>query len=260
MNEKEIISKTIEKREFSQLPKKDVLMAFRHFERRQTGDEEKIRLTRELLHKVFGAFGSKKLFGEKGKPKSAEWILRKHISTRERLSFYGQVYSRILKNFDKKVSVIDLGCGVNGFSYDFFKKKKFNVEYVGIEATGQFVKLMNDYFKKQKIKGKVIHMSLFEIKKIKKLIKDTKKPRIAFLFKTIDSLEILNRNYSKKLIEELSLLVDRIVVSFATESFIKRKRFNVNREWILNFIRERFKIKDDFELGGERYLVFENKK
>ena len=52
-----------------------------------------IKLTRELLHKVFGAFTSQKLLSPKNK--NEEWILRKHLSTMERLSYYTKVYERI---------------------------------------------------------------------------------------------------------------------------------------------------------------------
>ena len=117
MNKPELIKKIIQKKEFSQLPKRDVEIAFSHFEKRQTSDEEKIRLIRELLHKVFGAFTSQKLLSPKNK--NEEWILRKHLSTRERLPYYSELYKKLLKDFNK-FSIIDLGAGVNGFSYKFF--------------------------------------------------------------------------------------------------------------------------------------------
>ncbi|MEX2017049.1 MAG: hypothetical protein WD876_01100, partial [Candidatus Pacearchaeota archaeon] len=78
MDKKELIEKIVEKKEFSQLPATDVEIALSHFEKRQTGDEEKIRLTRELLHKVFSSFTSRKLLSPKNK--TEEWILRKHLS------------------------------------------------------------------------------------------------------------------------------------------------------------------------------------
>ncbi|MEM3141454.1 MAG: hypothetical protein QXX55_01555, partial [Candidatus Pacearchaeota archaeon] len=61
MENKEIIEKIINKKEFSQLPINDVKLAFSHFKKRKISEEEKIRLTRELLHKVYGAFVSRKL-------------------------------------------------------------------------------------------------------------------------------------------------------------------------------------------------------
>src|SRR3989344_1953590 len=294
MNKPELIKKITQKKEFSQLPKKDIEIAFSNFEKRQASDEEKIKLTRELLHKVFGAFTSQKLLSPKNK--NEEWILRKHLSTRERLPYYSELYKKLLKDFNK-FSIIDLGAGVNGFSYKFFVDamplprptpdpaqtfiKKILLprsrspaprspchcltlplnypEYIAIESVGQLVELMNNYFKENKISGVAYHESLFNLKKIKKIILETKKPRIIFLFKVLDSLEMLERDYSKKLLKEIAPLADKIVVSFATRSMIKRKKFKVERHWILDFIKENFKVLDDFELGGEKYICFEKK-
>src|SRR3989344_3635964 len=174
MNKFELLQKITEKKEFSQLPKKDVELAFSHFEKREVGDEEKIKLTRELLHKVFGAFTSQKLLSPKNK--NEEWILRKHLSTRERLPYYTEVYKRILKEFEnRKISITDLGAGVNGFSYKYFWDLKFNVNYISVEAVGQLVKLMNNYFENEELNASAIHGSLFELEKIKKIILKTKK-------------------------------------------------------------------------------------
>jgi hypothetical protein len=245
-----ILSKIREKREFSQLPEKDIEIAFSHFEKRQASEEEKIRLTRELLRKIFSAFISKKLLSLKNKDE--EWILRKHISTRERLPHYEEIYKRIFKNY-KEASVIDLGAGINGFSYKFFSGK---INYTAIESVGQLTELMNFYFKKNKFNGKAVNFSLFEKEKVREIIKKEKKPRIIFLFKIIDALESLKENYSKELISEISPFADKIIVSFATKSLGSREKFKANRNWIVNYIKENYNILDDFELGGERYLIF----
>jgi len=250
----EIYEKIVQKKEFSRLPKKDVETAFAHFEKRQCSDEEKIKLTRDLLRKIFSAFASRKILSPKNK--SEEWILRKHLSTRERLPFYEQVYERILKNEKKDFSAIDLGAGINGFGYIFFEKLGLKPRYVGVEAVGQLADLMNDYFKKTKKDGKAIHASLFELEKIKKIISEQKKPRFVFLLKTIDSLEMLEKNYSKKLLLEIAPFCDKIVASFATGSMIKKTRFRTKRNWIVDFIKNNFEILDDFEIGSERYVVF----
>ena len=293
---KEIFEKIVEKKDFSQLPRKDVETAFSHFEKRQVSDMEKIRLTRELLHKVFGAFGSKKLLSLKDK--EPEWILKKHLSTRERFPFYKEVYGRIFSsivNLDRarrlvsqphptpqpptlkspryppqklqgnEITVFDLGAGVNGFSYDFISNAltrhkapttRSKLSYIAVEAVGQWVKLMDYYFKTRGIGARAIHESLFEIDKVKKYLKQVKGKKIVFLFKTLDSLEMMQRDYSKKLISEIVLLADRVVVSFATQSMVKRKRFGARRSWIVNFLEKEFKIFDDFSFGGERYIVF----
>ena len=252
---KEILEKITQKKEFSKLREIDVEMAFEKFDKKEFSDLDKVKLTRDLLRKVFSAFTSQKLLSLK--EKDPEWFLKKHLSTRERFDFYDELYERILKNY-KTASIIDLGSGINGFSYDYFGKRK--IEYLAIDSMGQFIDLMNLYFKKEKLNAKAIHLSLFELDKIKKAIKKTKNPRIIFLFKTLDSLEMVQRDYSKILLSEIFPLVDEIVLSFATRSLIKKTRFKVQRKWILDFVKENFEVLEDFELGNERYLVIRKKK
>ena len=257
MNKAEILEKVKFKKEFSELPEKDIEMAFERFDNDKYSDEEKVKLTRDLLRKIFSGFSGRKLFLMKDK--TADEILKKHLSTRERYPFYEEIYSRVLKNLPEEISILDLGAGVNGLSYDYFKKAGKKVNYIGIEAIGQIVNLINNFFTKEKINGEMIHLSLFEIEELKKIIQKAKKPRIIFLFKVIDSLEKIERDYTKKLLTEIVSLADRVVISFATESWMRRKKFYANRKWLIDFIRENWEFTDDFELGGERYVVFHNK-
>ena len=183
------------------------------------------------------------------------------MSTRERYEYYEEIYSRVFKRLGEKISVVDLGAGVNGLSYNSFSEIGKKVDYLAIEAVGQLVDIMNNYFKKAKIKNaKAVQESLFELEKIKKLISEMSRPRVIFMFKVIDSLESLERDYTKKFLETIMPLLDRCILSFATESWLKRTKFFVQRTWIINFIRENWQFIDDFNFGGERYLVFEQRK
>ncbi len=258
MNRKELIEKIIEKKEFSGLPEKDVEYALKKFEKRQTTDEERIKLTRDLLRSAFSSFTSKKLLSPKNKDEM--WILRKHLSTRERLGKFKEIYSRIFLGLPKKISVIDLGAGINGFSYKYFLSAGYSVNYTAIEAINQLNDLMNIYFKNKEISGKAIHKSIFELSEIKKIISQTKRPRVVFLFKVIDSLEILEKDYSKKLLKEIVPSCDRVVVSFATESMHLREKFHAQRKWLTNFIEKNFEIIDDFYSVGERFIIFKKSK
>jgi len=40
---------------------------------------------------------------------------------------------------------------------------------------------------------------------------------------------------------------------------ISKKPFKAKRNWIIEFINQNYKIKDDFELGNERYICFTQK-
>jgi hypothetical protein len=253
--DKKIYEKIIQKKEFSELPKKDVEKAFEHFDNPKYLDQEKIKLTRDLLRKVFSVFASQKIL--RLKERDFEWVLKKHFSTRERFSYYKKLYEKILKNELGDITIFDLGSGVNGFSYSFFPKK---VNYVGVEAMGQLVDLMNLYFSKKEIKkAKAVQQSLFELEKIKKLLKKGRGKKIVFLFKIIDSLEMLEKDFSKKFLKGIVPLVDKVVVSFATRSLGKREKFRANRRWFTDFVESNFKILDEFEFGNEKYFVIEKK-
>ena len=251
----EIYNKITKRKQFSQLCKIDVEMAWKHFENRQTSTEDKIKLTRNLLGKSFAMFTSKRFL--KSKFFEAEWILKRHSSTSERFEFYPEIYSKIFLRIKEKAIVFDLGAGVNGFSYSYFPK---GFSYVGIESLGQLVKSMNLYFEKKKFKNaKAMHFSLFELQKIKKLIKKEKGKKIIFLFKVLDSLEMLEKGYSKIFLEEIVNLADKVAISFATRSLIKKTKFKVNRKWLFNLISLKFKLIDQFEIGNEKYIIFSKK-
>ena len=72
-------------------------------------------------------------------------------------------------------------------------------------------------------------------------------------------LEMIEENYSKKLLNEVVPLADEVIISFATRSMIRKEKFKANRKWILVFVKENFKILDEFEIGAERYVVFKCK-
>ena len=250
---KQIYEKIISKKEFSDLPKKDVEKVYGLFDKEHLIEEEKIKKTRDMLRRVYFAFGSLKLLNKNiVDKKGVDEILKKHISTAERFDFYEELYGKLLKDFSG--TVIDLGAGINGLSYDYIGGS----DYVGIEAVGQLVNLMNYHFKTRGIENAgALHESLFELGKIKKIIQNISGKKIVFLFKTIDSLEMIERNYSKEFLNEIVPFVDRVVVSFATKSLVSKKSFKVKRYWFENFVKENFNVLEDFELGSERYIVFE---
>ncbi|MFB6226114.1 MAG: hypothetical protein ABEJ02_02070, partial [Candidatus Paceibacteria bacterium] len=109
MNKEQLIEKIVSKKEFSDLPRKDVGLAFDKFDKPEYSDEDKIDHTRDLLRKVFSAFTSQKILSLKDKDE--EWILRKHISTKERLGNYEELYKYLLEEYEN-VSVVDFGAGI----------------------------------------------------------------------------------------------------------------------------------------------------
>lgn len=239
---RELIVKVKEKKELSEIP--DSLVG-----RALIICEEDIKSTRAFLRRYFGVFLTNKVV--KGKLDD-EAILKHHLSSRERN--YLELYKRILKGNEK--SVIDLGCGVNGFSYGFLNKLVSDVGYVGVEASGQLVSLMNDYFSKNKFNAFAFQRDLFDLDFSISLLKKQEKPRCVFLFQVLDALECFERDFSKKLLVAINENSERIVVSVPLKSLSGGMKKTSGR-WVLDFVKDNFNLIDDFELNGERFIVFE---
>ena len=129
------------------------------------------------------------------------------------------------------------------------------------------VGLMNNYFAKpgrsapegrNKFNGKAIWGNLFDLEEIKSLISQHESPRVILLFRVIDALELLERDYSKKFILGIMDILgkeDRFVVSFSLGSISGKSKFRARRYWLLDFIEDNFEILNDFESKDERFLI-----
>ena len=240
-----VIEKIKKKREFSGLPNSIVNRVAKISKNDMKG-------SRVLLRKYFGVFLTNKIF--KGKI-SADEMLTSHISSKKRdyFSFYKEIFSDI-KNIG---SIIDLGCGANGFSYKYLRDSLGSVDYVGIEASGRLVEHMNKYFKEEEFPAKVIVKDLFDINFVLEILQEQKKDRVVFLFQVVDALESLERDFSKKFILKISKECEKIILSLPTESLGGKKNFMTQRKWLIDFLNENFKIEKDFKVNGERLLVID---
>jgi hypothetical protein len=238
-----IIEDIKQKKEFSKLPDSIV-------ERAAQLSKNDVKESRSLLRKYFGVFLTNKIF--KGKL-SADEMLKAHLSSKKRN--YPEFYKSIFFNIKGVGSIIDLGCGANGFSYNYLKDNLGFVDYVGVEASGQLVEHINKYFKEEDFSAEVIKRDLFDIDFILDILKKQKKNRIVFLFQVIDALENLEKNFSKKFILDISKECEKIIVSLPTESLGGRKGFIVQRKWFTDFLKENFKIEKDFIVNRERIFI-----
>jgi hypothetical protein len=118
---------------------------------------------------------------------------------------------------------------------------------------------MNKYFEENMFLARAENMDLFEIEKVSEIMKKQEKDRCVFLFQVVDALENLEKDFSKKFILEISKECEMMVISLPTESLGGRKKFNVNRKWIIDFLEEHFKIEKDFEKNGERIIIVKTK-
>jgi len=239
------------KREFSELPRSVV-------ERALGLSKGDIKDARALLRKYFGVFLTNRVmrFARSQVTGNRSWdILGVHMSSKKR--DYGNFYSRIFSVVGDVKSVVDLGCGVNGFSYEYLPE---GISYVGAEAAGQLVDLTNDYFKENGFDGRVVHLDLFDVDSVGEILKSVEKPRVVFMFQVIDALESLERNFSKRFLLRVARECEWIVLTLPTESLGGRKKFVVQRKWIMDFLSESFSIGGIFASRGEKIIILKNKK
>ncbi|MBU2576949.1 MAG: hypothetical protein KKF50_04470 [Nanoarchaeota archaeon] len=264
--DKKLIEEIKKKREFSGLPDSIVERAAEMAKGAPNGHdsgEPDVKKSRALLRKYFGVFLTNKVLKGKG---SAEEMLKSHMSSKKR--DYEEFYGEIFKGMGNVGSVIDLGAGANGFSYDYLKKELGAVNYLAVEASGQLVDNMNDYFQENKFSAKAVVGDLFDLERIKGLLESQKKPRVVFMFQVVDALENLEKDFFKKFFLRVSKECEKIVLSLPTESLGGRKKFAVQRKWIIDFLSskddpggpcENFMIEKDFKTNGERVLVIGKK-
>jgi hypothetical protein len=242
----ELVSAVKQKKVFSVLPDS---LVWRFLEKNNLD----VKSTRADLRKFFGVFLTNRVL----KYDNVD-ILNYHISSKGR--DYGEFYGRILEGVNDISGVVDLGCGANGFSYEYLGSVLGNVGYLGIEASGQLVNSTNLFFKKNGFsKANVILGDLFEKEKILGLIKKTDSPRAILMLQVLDALESAHKDYSKDLLLGIKLLMNKddvVIVTMPMKSISGRKSFEAGRKWLRDFISNNFNLVDEFILGNERVFRF----
>jgi len=172
-------------------------------------------------------------------------ILKTHQSTSERLNNYKEIYKNIFKEI-KPESILDLACGLNPLSFPYMGLE--DVYYIASELNKEDCNFIKDYLDLIKVKNKVIPLNLTkDYEKLNKIKVD-----IAFLFKTLDSLEKIKRNISKDLLKNINSRY--IAVSFAIKSLSGRKPIK-ERGWFYRILRELDLNFKTFETENEIFFI-----
>lgn len=207
-----------------------------------------IKLIREEIGIVYGSFLTAN-FKKKERiiEKNNDFeLLKIHKSTRERVDYYNEIYSKIFNWYNPK-KIVDLCCGINPISL-----KKYKYEIYAIDLNPSDMEFLNSYFRKNKIKGlaKAYDVTELEFLKDKEFINSD----LVFLFKSLDSLEFEKRNISKELISKLPQ--KKIVVSFPKKSLVSKKDFDLKkRSWFIKFLeKEKLEYKT-FEIENEIFYL-----
>ena len=260
MNKREILRQIKQSKKYKTLSEPVVLEEIEKYLKRNPQierykDKKILKDIKTELHKIYGSFqiNSKqkreKYFEElKLAPDNIELtkkILLTNSSTKERLENYEEIYPNIFTITGKPNSILDLGCGLNPFSFPFMNLEKVN--YYAYDIDGTDISLIRDYFfsMKEKITGKADEINLASINEDE--IKKLPKGDVCFMFKLVDVLDRKDHKQSEKIITNLDSKY--IVVSFSKKTLAGKMMNFPYRGWIERML-ERNKLwfqKIDFE-------------
>jgi len=196
-----------------------------------------IKTIRSKLRRIYGLFrddpGERKKLVEgllttvpTKKSAAIEQILSTHSSTQERLPLYGKLYAKVFAITGKPKAILDLGCGINPFSFPFMKLKECN--YHAYDINEEEMYSLNQYFnllhkENHSFTGKA---TVADISK-----KNYPKADLCFLLKMTD---VIDKGKGHKRTEELLTRIpaEYVVVSFATKTMSGKVMTAPRRSWM----------------------------
>lgn len=149
-------------------------------------------------------------------------ILKKNLSTRERLTFYDELNS-IIENL-KVTSILDLGCGLNPLALANSK-----AVYYAIDIREDEIDIINKFFSKNKIKGRAW---IGDISKIN--LEELPKIDLCIILKLLDILK--SKTLTRSLLTKIN--ARHFIISFSTITLSGKKMRYPVRIWFENLLSE----------------------
>lgn len=182
--------------------------------------KDAVKATKNKLHQVGGAYFTAALnydswLDELKQAPDAErlkqtcWMLMgKHASTRERLPFLKEFYSRIFSYIPPPESVLDVACGLNPLSIPWMPLAP-GTRYLACDIYADMVAFISEFIKMLPIDGKT------EVCDVIASPPDTAVD-LAMVLKTIPCLEQVDKNAGTRLLDGLNARY--LVLSFPAKS------------------------------------------
>lgn len=180
-----------------------------------------------------------------------EELLALHKSTKERIPYYTEIYSKIFSWYKPK-RILDLGCGYNPLSYALITKSlKSSPEYVAVDINAKDMELLSIFAKRNSLPLQSYCFSTLDPKLFTTIL--DKKEDCIFLFKALDSLEKIEPNATKTIFERIT--AKHIVVSFPTKSLSSQRNFSAQRNWFIGFLEKNNYQFEIFDIENEKFFL-----
>lgn len=226
--------------------------------------KEVLKTIREEIGILYGSyltsqFSKKELLLEKNilhhEQNPVDILLSLHKSSKERLEYYHQIYSKIFSWYQPKKGIADLACGLNPLSYLEIKNYiKHQLHYFVSDLNPKDMVFLQEFFNSQQLSGIATAHDITEMKFLED--KSFLECDVVFFFKALDSFENIKKNISKELLEKIPQ--KRIIVSFPTKSLGSKKEFkSEKRNWFRNFLKKKEWSYEEFEIENEMFFLIE---
>ena len=231
---------------------------FKQFSRSKEFDAL-LKTVRKELRTIYGVFqlgNAEELLGSYLKsrdPKLIDEMLECHTSTKERLPYYGIVYTKLSKLIGAPKKIFDLGCGLNPLSYPYMQAVGWSPYIVASDVSSGDMLFLATAFKELGIPGEAMPLDL--VKEYEAVAEHS--VDVVFLFKLLDSLEEASRHISYKLFD--CLKSKWIVASFPTKSIGGKKNIaTASRTWFERLLTRKELSWETFSVENELFYVIKN--
>jgi hypothetical protein len=187
--------------------------------------------------------------------KPIDILLSLHKSSKERIDYYYQVYSKIFSWYQPKKGIADLACGLNPLSYsEITEENKKNLSFYVSDLNPKDMEFLQTFFLSENINGIAKAQDITQMHFLED--KEFQVCDLVFFFKALDSFESIKRNISKEILEKIPQ--NHIVVSFPTKSLGSKKEFkSEKRNWFRNFLAKVEWIYEEYEIENEMFFLIE---
>ena len=240
----------------SVLQDNDVYKAWsdKDFDDRSSERKELVKMVRRELRDVYGVFftdplseSERETICENPSDENLKAVMKRHLSTRERLPQYSYLYDHMSSWYDSYQSILDIGCGYNPLSIPVFNQGK-SIQMVDI--TSDELDFLESVLTQRGTPVSKENIDVSNQENFTKMFQSGKirdesgSYDVAFCFKLLDSLETKNRGISSQLLQSLQDQTTKgIVISFARRTVSGRNTIDAERDWFYDALEDL----DDFE-------------
>lgn len=180
-------------------------------------------------------------------------ILNTHLSTKERVDFYTEVYKEISNRIGKFNTILDIGCGYNPLAIPFLKTSIDELKYYASDLSQEDLDVIQRYF----IQIGLIQGETFRCNLVKEYeLLENYPADVCFAFKLFDVLETQKKNISYKIIEKIKC--NWLIASFPLNNIKQEKMAREKVHYFERMLTNMELSFDSFEINNEIFYIVKN--